>query len=305
MLHQSSKKWQSVLSRTRISRYVSNTTKPYLSDATSTHFGFSNVPIEQKESKVRHVFETVADSYDVMNDFMSAGLHRLWKDHFTSLLQMEKMAQQARQMDTPLSILDVAGGTGDISFRLLQQAECVERAKSSGVDQVQVTACDINAEMLRVGKARAYERFGSAVVESSQALTFVQGNAQNLIFPDKSFDIYTIAFGLRNVTDVDLALREAYRVLKPGGRYLCLEFSQLPSPLLQQAYDAYSFNIIPALGELVANDRASYQYLVESIRKFSNQNELQLRMEAAGMEQVSYENLSGGIVAIHQGWKSL
>lgn len=159
--------------------------------------------------------------------------------------------------------------------------------------------------MLRVGKARAYERFGSGVMESSQALTFVQGNAQSLTFPDNSFDVYTIAFGLRNVTDVDLALREAHRILKPGGRYLCLEFSQLPSPLMQQAYDAYSFNIIPTLGELVANDRASYQYLVESIRKFSNQNELQQRMEAAGMEQVSYQNLSGGIVAIHEGWKGL
>lgn len=296
------------LRRASINRHLgaTATTKPYLSDATTTHFGFSDVPIEQKESKVRHVFENVADSYDVMNDFMSAGLHRVWKDYFTSLLQMEKMAQQARQMDASLSILDVAGGTGDISFRFLEQAGCIERAKSSGIDQVQITVCDINAEMLRVGESRAKERFGTAVTESSQALRFVQGNAQDLKdFPDNTFDVYTIAFGLRNVTDVDLALREARRVLKPGGRYLCLEFSHLPSPLMQQAYDMYSFNIIPVLGQVVANDRASYQYLVESIRKFSNQTELQQRMEQAGMEQVSYENLSGGIVAIHQGWKGL
>jgi len=293
------------LRQASIARFVNTDTKPYLSDSNTTHFGFSDVPIELKESKVRHVFESVADSYDVMNDFMSAGLHRLWKDYFVSLLQMDKMAHQARQMGKPLSILDVAGGTGDISFRFLQQAGCIERAKSSGNDQVQITVCDINAEMLRVGLSRAKERFGMAVTESSQALKFVEGNAQDLKFPDNSFDVYTIAFGLRNVTDVDLALREAHRVLKPGGRYLCLEFSKLPSPIFQRVYDMYSFNIIPVLGELVANDRASYQYLVESIRKFSDQEELKQRMELAGMEQVSYENLSGGIVAIHQGWKAL
>jgi ubiquinone/menaquinone biosynthesis methyltransferase len=200
----------------------------------------------------------------------------------------------------------VAGGTGDIAFRFVDAAGRVERSKSSGVDEVQVTVCDINPEMLRVGERRARDRFGSSIIDESKALTFVEGNAQDLKnFQDNTFDLYTIAFGLRNVTDVDKALQEAQRVLKPGGRYMCLEFSQVPNKYFRAIYDYYSFHVIPSLGQVVANDRASYQYLVESIRKFANQEELAARMERAGMESVKYTNLSGGIVAIHEGWKPL
>ena len=204
-----------------------------------------------------------------------------------------------------LRILDVAGGTGDVAFRFVTAAGCQERSKSSGADPISVTVCDINAEMLRVGEQRARDRFGSDILEGTNALSFVEGNAQNLEFPDNSFDIYTIAFGLRNVTDVDKALREACRVLKPGGRFMCLEFSQVPDPILRQLYDTYSFNVIPGMGELVTNDRASYQYLVESIRKFSDQEELVNRMQGAGFEMSKYTNLTGGIVALHEGWKPL
>lgn len=292
--------------------------QPYVS-GDSTHFGFENVKIEEKEQRVRQVFENVAESYDVMNDFMSGGLHRMWKDHLlqtSAVGPMAKLVRRQKQQEQQLSsssssernlrILDVAGGTGDIAFRFVDAAGCVERSKSTGIDEVQITVCDINPEMLRVGERRARDRFGSSVIDESKALTFVQGNAQDLKnFPDNTFDLYTIAFGLRNVTDVDKALREAQRVLKPGGRYMCLEFSQVPNKYFRAIYDYYSFNVIPSLGQVVANDRASYQYLVESIRKFANQEELAARMERAGMESVKYTNLTGGIVAIHEGWKPL
>jgi ubiquinone/menaquinone biosynthesis methyltransferase len=281
--------------------------KPYLS-GDSTHFGFEDVKIEEKEGRVRQVFENVAESYDVMNDFMSGGLHRLWKDHLLKLSAVTPMSQLVRRSKSPrnLKILDVAGGTGDVAFRFVDAAGCPERSKSSGVDEVQVTVCDINPEMLRVGERRARDRFGSNLLDDTRALSFAEGNAQDLHqFEDNSFDLYTIAFGLRNVTDVDKALREAHRVLKPGGRFMCLEFSQVPNQYFRAIYDFYSFNVIPSLGQVVANDRASYQYLVESIRKFSNQEELAVRMERAGMESVKYSNLTGGIVAIHEGWKAL
>lgn len=182
----------------------------------------------------------------------------------------------------------------------------MERAKNSGVDNVSITVCDINTEMLRVGEQRARERFGHALLDDSQALAFVQGNAQDLHqFDDDTFDLYTIAFGLRNVTNVDAALTEARRVLKPGGRFMCLEFSQIPDPILRQMYDLYSFQMIPWMGEVVANDRASYQYLVESIRRFSNQEELVQRMQTAGFSHAKYTNLTGGIVALHEGWKEI
>jgi ubiquinone/menaquinone biosynthesis methyltransferase len=216
------------------------------------------------------------------------------------------MAQAVRKFPgQELRILDVAGGTGDIAFRFIDAAECTERSKSSGEDVISVTVCDINLEMLRVGEKRARERFGSAVLDESKSLSFVEGNAQSLQFPDNTFDLYTIAFGLRNVTDVDKGLREAYRVLKPGGRFMCLEFSQIPNPVLQRIYDSYSFNVIPGMGELIANDRASYQYLVESIRRFSDQEELVSRMNEACFKETKYTNLTGGIVAIHEGWKPL
>ena len=292
--------------------------RPYISGS-STHFGFEQVQVGEKEGRVRQVFDNVANSYDIMNDLMSAGLHRCWKDYLLQVSAVESMARAVRRQHASsssppsskrLCILDVAGGTGDVAFRFVDAANCLERAKSSGKDPVQITVCDINAEMLRVGEARARQRYGNALLDETEALRFVQGNAQDLrasseLGDDNSFDLYTIAFGLRNVTDVDQALREANRVLKPGGRFLCLEFSHPPNPVLQQLYDLYSFQIIPTMGQVVANDRDSYQYLVESIRKFSTQDELVVRMQRAGMEQVRYTNLTGGIVALHEGWKAL
>jgi ubiquinone/menaquinone biosynthesis methyltransferase len=324
-----------ILSSSSSSRFVSSTIienkdtepeiRPYIeSNASTTHFGYQQVPITEKEQHVKHVFENVADSYDVMNDLMSGGLHRAWKDHLLEISQVETISSVVRRVPTmeqaqrsssePLrhqetrtfKILDVAGGTGDIAFRFLDAAGCVERAKSSGVDLIQITVCDINTEMLRVGEQRATQIYGRNVMDQTKALQFVEGNAQNLYqFADNTFDMYTIAFGLRNVTDVDLALQEAYRVLKPGGRFMCLEFSQVPNQFLRAIYDSYSFNIIPTIGAVVANDRHSYQYLVESIRKFPNQEELLHRINQRGFQMSKYTNLTGGIVALHEGWKPI
>jgi ubiquinone/menaquinone biosynthesis methyltransferase len=280
---------------------------PYLTSS-STHFGFEEVAVNEKEGRVRQVFDNVADSYDVMNDLMSAGLHRMWKDHLLEVSSVAALARAVRRNrnDSELRILDVAGGTGDVAFRFLEAAGSLERSKSSGKDPVSVTVCDINTEMLRVGENRARERYGSQLLDETKALSFVEGNAETLVdFEDNSFDLYTIAFGLRNVTNVDQALSEACRVLKPGGRFMCLEFSQVPNTVLRKIYDTYSFNVIPAMGEMVANDRASYQYLVESIRQFSNQEELVQRMKTAGFQGVKYTNLTGGVVALHEGWKPL
>ena len=294
------------------SNSTTNENNPYI-QGSETHFGFEDVAVEAKEGKVREVFENVADSYDVMNDFMSGGLHRYWKDYFVDMTAVASMSKSIRQFAAGsageaanLRILDVAGGTGDISFRFVDAAGCLERSKSSGEDPISVTVCDINTEMLRVGEQRARDKYGSKIIDSTKALTFVQGNAQDLHnFEDNTFDVYTIAFGLRNVTDVDKGLEEAYRVLKPGGRFMCLEFSQVPDPFLRAIYDAYSFNVIPELGNLVANDRDSYQYLVESIRKFPNQEELVERIANVGFQSPKYTNMTGGIVAIHEGWKPI
>ena len=294
-------------------RKFSTPAHPYVSGS-CTHFGFEEVAVNEKENRVREVFDSVADSYDVMNDLMSSGLHRYWKDYLLQVSSVESMAKAVRRNipadradNKPLlHILDVAGGTGDVAFRFVEAASCVERSKSSGMDPIRVTVCDINSEMLQVGERRARVKFGDALLDNSKALEFQQGNAQDLCdFEDCSFDFYTIAFGLRNVTDVDKALSEAHRVLKPGGRFMCLEFSQVSDPILRQIYDAYSFNVIPAMGEYIAKDRHSYQYLVESIRMFSNQYELVLRMQQAGFQHVKYTNLTGGIVAIHEGWKDV
>jgi 2-methoxy-6-polyprenyl-1,4-benzoquinol methylase len=313
-----------------------------------THFGFTQVPTDAKEEHVRHVFENVANSYDIMNDLMSGGLHRVWKDHLLQVSSVGPIATTVRRMclqphnpapvapldkgstegdrmfnkhnpapvapldkgstegDRMFKILDVAGGTGDVAFRFVEAAGCLERSKSSGLDPIQITVCDINQEMLRVGEQRARKHYGNAVLDSSRALCFRQGNAQSLHeLDDNSFDLYTIAFGLRNVTDVDKALHEAWRVLKPGGRFLCLEFSQVTNPLLRNFYDQYSFSVIPALGDVVAGDRASYQYLVESIRKFPNQQELLERLQRAGFQKCQFTNLTFGVVALHEGWKPL
>mmetsp|Transcript_13344 Transcript_13344/g.19081 ORF Transcript_13344/g.19081 Transcript_13344/m.19081 type:complete len:373 (+) Transcript_13344:81-1199(+) len=280
---------------------------------TTTHFGYESVSVNEKEGKVREVFDNVADNYDVMNDLMSAGLHRLWKDELLSLSCVESMASAIRSRvgtnNQRLDILDVAGGTGDIAFRFIDTMKSVERSLSSGIDDLSVTVCDINPEMLRVGERRARQRFGDSILDTTRALSFLEGNAQSLPFEENKFDLYTIAFGLRNVTDVDKALREAHRVLKPGGRYMCLEFANGYMgdnyPLLASLYDAYSFNVIPEIGHYVANDRSSYQYLVESIRKFSTPDELVTRLKMAGFVGCKYTTMTGGIVAIHQGWKPL
>ncbi len=251
---------------------------------TTTHFGYKQVEEDQKQSMVRGVFDSVADKYDIMNDVMSGGLHRLWKNDFIRELR-----------PTPgMRLLDVAGGTGDIAFRFLKATK-----KRTGPEDTpaSVTVCDINQNMLAAGRARALDE------GIFDPIDWVTGNAEQLPLNDKSVDAYTIAFGIRNVTHIDKALEEAYRVLKPGGRFMCLEFSEVDLPLLKQIYDAYSFNVIPHFGELITGDKDSYQYLVESIRKFPSQEKFKAMIDAAGFKQTSYRNLSGGIVAIHSGWR--
>ena len=236
-------------------------------------FGDREVDPAAKTEMVRGVFSSVAARYDIMNDFMSLGVHRVWKQRFVAALAPK----------TGEAILDVAGGTGDIAFRMAAKG-------------AHVTVCDLNAEMVGVGRDRALDS-GLATVE------WTVGNAQALPFPARSFDACTIAFGLRNVTEIDTALAEAYRVLRYGGRFFCLEFSHVTLPGLAQVYDLYSRVAIPNLGALVANDRDSYQYLIESIRRFPPQAELAARMETAGFGRVKFENLSQGISAIHSGVK--
>jgi demethylmenaquinone methyltransferase/2-methoxy-6-polyprenyl-1,4-benzoquinol methylase len=242
-------------------------------------FGFRRVAEHEKSGLVRGVFDAVAPKYDLMNDLMSAGVHRLWK-----ATMVDMAAPRPDQ-----SLIDVAGGTGDIAFRMIERL--------GGTATTPITVCDINAEMLAVGRDRAIDRGLLAGV------TWNCGDAEALPFPDQSFDIYTIAFGLRNVTHIDRALTEARRVLKPGGHYLCLEFSHMVIPGLDKLYDAYSFTVLPWLGAMVAGDRAAYQYLAESIRKFPDQKNLCRMMNEAGMGNVSYRNLSGGIAALHSGWR--
>ena len=238
-------------------------------------FGFRTVDADAKEGMVRGVFSSVASSYDIMNDLMSGGLHRLWKNDFVSRVQATPSA----------AILDLAGGTGDIAVRL--------KAHTGA----SVTVCDINHDMLKTGRARQFDR------AESQGLRWVCGNAEHLPVPDRSLDVITIAFGLRNVTNIQQALTDAYRALKPGGQFLCLEFSKVTLPLLAKIYDAYSFHVIPKIGEFVAKDKDSYQYLVESIRMFPPQAELVAMMEKAGFARARYDNLTFGTVAIHQGWR--
>jgi demethylmenaquinone methyltransferase / 2-methoxy-6-polyprenyl-1,4-benzoquinol methylase len=240
-------------------------------------FGFRRVEAEEKPALVRGVFERVASRYDLMNDLMSGGIHRLWKAELIDWLNPRPGEL----------LLDVAGGTGDIAFRYLERTE-----KQAGV-----IVCDLTPAMLAVGRDRAIDRGIVAGIE------WVAGDAQALPFRDRSVDAYTIAFGLRNVTDIDRALAEARRVLKPGGRFICLEFSQVVLPLLKQLYDLYSFRVLPWMGRIVAGDKDSYVYLVESIRRFPAQAALIERMKAAGFGQTSYRNLSGGIAALHSAWR--
>lgn len=248
-------------------------------DRLEAHFGFSTVPLAEKQQRVDRVFQSVAARYDLMNDLMSAGLHRLWKDQFAAQVHPSKTR--------PFRHLDVAGGTGDIGFRV---------AKAGG-PKTRVTLLDINPDMLAVGKARARSK-GFA-----DRLTFVEANAESLPFPDNEFDAYTVAFGLRNVPRIDVALKEAFRVLRRGGHFLCLEFSQVDIAALDKVYEAYSFHAIPAIGKLVTGDGEAYRYLVESIRKFPSAEDFRGMIEQAAFARTSYTKLSGGIVAIHSGWK--
>lgn len=314
-------------------------------EKSETHFGFQSIPEDEKEEKVKEVFSNVATTYDLMNDVMSGGLHRVWKDVFIERLSPAPGTK----------LLDVAGGTGDVSQRFVkvlgygkEKSESLvedfdlprditsqvymdpDETSTSSSETTQssppnnapqptpledgtpytfrylqnpdangshVTVCDINKEMLAVGKDKLVKQ------GLTSGISWVQGNAEKLPFPDEQFDAYTIAFGIRNCTHVQEVLDEAYRVLKPGGRFLCLEFSEVPNYLLRNVYDAYSFQVIPVLGQVIAKDWNSYQYLVESIRKFPNQEAFADMIKAAGFRMVKYENLTFGVVAIHSGFK--
>jgi len=249
-------------------------------DAERTSFGFREVATADKQRLVDEVFDRVAARYDLMNDLMSAGMHRLWKDALVAWLA------PPRQASIPFAVLDLAGGTGDVATRIVRAS-----------DGARVTVGDINRNMLAEGERRA-ERAGL-----SGRLSFVEANAEELPFDKACFDAVTIAFGIRNVPRIDRALQEIRRVLKPGGRFLCLEFSTVDVAGLDRLYDLFSFHVIPRLGGVVAGDSDSYQYLVESIRKFPNQARFADMIRAAGLARVEYRNLTGGVAAIHSGWK--
>jgi len=244
-----------------------------------TSYGFREVQNGEKQGLVNEVFHKVAKRYDIMNDVMSAGMHRVWKDAMIASLNPRKEAGY--------KVLDVAGGTGDIAFRIVEASNRLAHA----------TVLDINGSMLGVGAERAAKK------KLSDNLTFVEANAEDLPFEANSFDAYTIAFGIRNVPRIDVALSEAYRVLKRGGRLLVLEFSEVELPLLDKVYDAWSFNAIPKFGKAITGDAEPYQYLVESIRKFPNQENFAAMIREAGFSRVSYTNYTGGIAALHSGWK--
>jgi demethylmenaquinone methyltransferase/2-methoxy-6-polyprenyl-1,4-benzoquinol methylase len=246
-------------------------------DDPTASFGYRDVPAPEKAGMVREVFASVAPRYDLMNDLMSAGVHRLWKNTLVDVLNPRPGEK----------FLDVAGGTGDIAFRIANRQR----------ERPDVTICDINPAMLDVGRDRAVDR------GLLQGLTWTTGDAEGLPFPDCSFDGYTIAFGLRNVTDIGKALQEAWRVLKPGGRFYCLEFSKVTSAPVARVYDAYSERALPFFGRVVARDAESYRYLHESIRRFPPQRELADRMRRAGLAKVAWRNMTLGVVALHSGWR--
>jgi demethylmenaquinone methyltransferase/2-methoxy-6-polyprenyl-1,4-benzoquinol methylase len=246
----------------------------------TTHFGFRDVPLDEKQTLVNDVFHSVAARYDLMNDLMSGGLHRAWKDALVTAVNPPRSRR-------PFALLDLAGGTGDVAFRVVQ----------AGGEGTRVTVCDINAEMLAVGAERAVDR------GYDHAVTFEHGNAEELPYPDRSFDCVTIAFGIRNVPRIERALTEAHRVLRLGGRFLCLEFSSVDVPGLDALYELYSFQVLPRVGQVVAGDREAYQYLVESIRRFPTPRAFARMIEAAGFRRVSFTPMTGGVVALHSGWK--
>ncbi|HTV70316.1 MAG TPA: bifunctional demethylmenaquinone methyltransferase/2-methoxy-6-polyprenyl-1,4-benzoquinol methylase UbiE [Rhizobiaceae bacterium] len=244
-----------------------------------TSYGFRSVGEGEKQGLVNEVFHRVASRYDLMNDVMSGGLHRLWKDAMVAWLNPPRRSGW--------SVLDVAGGTGDIAFRIVD---------ASG-GHAKAVVLDINGSMLEVGRERAEKR------KLANSVDFVEANAEELPFADETFDAYTIAFGIRNVPHIETALDEAYRVLKPGGRFLCLEFSEVDLPLLDRLYEAWSFKAIPQIGRIVTGDGEPYSYLVESIRKFPNQQNFAAMISRAGFDRVTFRNYSGGIAALHSGWK--
>ncbi|XP_057454140.1 2-methoxy-6-polyprenyl-1,4-benzoquinol methylase, mitochondrial [Lotus japonicus] len=261
----------------------------------ATSFGFKQVNEDEKARMVGDVFTSVAGKYDLMNDLMSAGMHRLWKERLVSMLNPFPGMKH----------LDVAGGTGDVAFRILENINKVKQRGPRDVNEdsleaeTKIYVCDINPNMLNVGKQRSVEMgFGE-----DSSLEWVEGNAESLSFQNDSMDGYTIAFGIRNVTHIEKVLSEAHRVLKHGGRFLCLELSHVDIPVFKELYDYYSFKVIPHMGELVSGDRQSYQYLVESIRRFPPQEKFASMIADAGFQKVEYENLVGGVVAIHSGLK--
>ncbi|EGG18630.1 ubiE/COQ5 methyltransferase family protein [Cavenderia fasciculata] len=290
--------------------YQSSSTQSSSESKQQTHFGFKTINAEEKETMVKSVFDAVASKYDVMNDAMSLGIHRLWKDEFMNTLNPVPGSH----------LLDVAGGTGKEEEKIKEQSDIsfrfIDKIKSNPYylpnphpGQLSSTASlsssaivyDINQAMLDEGQKRAIQN--GYTKTSDPSIDFIQGNSEQLPFEDESFNCYTISFGIRNCTNIDVVLKEAYRVLKKGGRFMCLEFSQIPNPALRFAYDQYSFNVIPILGQMIAGDRESYQYLVESIRKFPTQDNFAGMIRQAGFKQVTYKNLSFGICAIHSGWK--
>jgi len=255
-----------------------------------THFGARQVPLADKQALVDDVFHSVAPRYDLMNDLMSLGLHRAWKDALVTALDPPK--------SRPFALLDIAGGTGDVAMRVI----------AAGGEFTRATVCDINPDMLAVGRERAEAHSPTLPSPATgggigMGITFTEGNAEALPFADRSFDAVTIAFGIRNVPRIDVALAEAFRVLKIGGKFLCLEFSTVDVPGLDRLYDFYSFNVIPALGRAVAGDAESYRYLVESIRRFPRPEAFAAMLRAAGFRRVSYQQMTGGIVALHWGWR--
>jgi len=245
----------------------------------TAQFGAKRVPLVAKQALVNDVFHSVARRYDLMNDLMSFGLHRAWKNALVTAVDPPRAA--------PFSVLDIAGGTGDVAFRLIE----------AGGAQTRVTVCDINRDMLEVGRER------TAIYGGDTVVIFAEANAEALPLADRSFDAATIAFGIRNVPRIERALAEAFRVLKIGGKFVCLEFSSVDVPALDRLYDLYSFNVIPALGGVVAGDAESYRYLVESIRRFPKPQAFATMLRAAGFARVSFQTISGGIVTLHSGWR--
>lgn len=283
-------------------RFCTNNKSENKKDEDFTTFGYKTVKKEERQNLVNTVFANVSSKYDIMNDAMSLGVHRIWKNEFVNEIGLIKpniiYDEKGKGMEEKMRIIDVAGGTGDIAFRIWNKARNYAKNYYS-IMPAEIKVVDINAHMLEVGKERAKE-----MNIPDEDIEWVESNAETLSFlADNSVDLYTISFGIRNCTNLDKVLKEAHRVLKKGGRFMCMEFSKVQVPVLSSIYDFYSFYVIPELGSIVANDRDSYKYLVESIRNFPDQETFKNHIKNAGFDAVNYINLSGGIVAIHSGVK--